>query len=374
VLEGAEFKELVASIKTHGYDPRHPILLFENAILDGRNRYLAARKAGVKPVFIQWQANGLDPFAFAWQENAVRRHLPPDVRACCYAKRLEREATWLAARQKAKQAVNSLRSEAAKKQHQVSNPRAGERSGHLSTDKPPETNHRHVEAAKVIGVSPATMGRAFALQSNRPDLFEQVCGREITMIEALRLKRKAEVRAAVQALPTDKFRVLYADPCWDYTNRPGHGAASDHYPTMPLSQICSLDIKSICLPDSVLFLWSPAPLLLDALEVLKAWGFTYKQLIVWDKVKHNWGSYFSARHELLLVAARGSCTPDCDATTVASIDSVQVIDRSEHSRKPEQFRKIIDTLYPHGARLELFARGKVPAHWRKWGAEVDGSD
>lgn len=90
----------------------------------------------------------------------------------------------------------------------------------------------------------------------------------------------------------------------------------------------------------------------DAFEVIKAWGFTYKSSFVWDKVKHGMGHYNSVRHELLLIATKGSCTPDC----VDRIDSVQSIERTEHSVKPEEFRRLIDFMYPHGERLEMFAR------------------
>ena len=63
-------------------------------------------------------------------------------------------------------------------------------------------------------------------------------------------------------------------------------------------------------PDAVLFLWVPSPLLADGWPLIAAWGFTYKASFVWDKVKHNYGHYNSVRHELLLIAPRGSCLPE----------------------------------------------------------------
>jgi N6-adenosine-specific RNA methylase IME4 len=87
---------------------------------------------------------------------------------------------------------------------------------------------------------------------------------------------------------------------------------------------------------------------------------------VWDKVKHNFGHYNSVRQELLLICTRGSCTPDVKEL----VDSVQTIERStKHSEKPEEFRRIIDTLYPKGPRVELFARAKHEG-WDSWGNEV----
>lgn len=107
-------------------------------------------------------------------------------------------------------------------------------------------------------------------------------------------------------------------------------------------------------------------MLCKALEVIAAWDFSYKACLVWDKISHNFGHYASLRHELLLIGTRGSCLPESDKL----IDSVQSIKRTKHSSKPQQFRKIIDALYPSRERLELFARGDVPPHWQKWGAEA----
>lgn len=167
------------------------------------------------------------------------------------------------------------------------------------------------------------------------------------------------------------YRVLYADPPWQYGHdlTEGYGAAVHHYPTMPLEELQALPVRDIARDDAVLFLWATSPLLPDALSIITAWGFTYKTSFVWDKVKHNFGHYNSVRHEFLLVATRGSCTPDVKKL----FDSVQVIERTEkHSEKPEEFRAIIDTLYPPAAecdRIELFRRGNAPEGWSVWGNE-----
>ena len=78
------------------------------------------------------------------------------------------------------------------------------------------------------------------------------------------------------------------------------------------------------------------------------------------------GHYNSVRHEFLLICVRGSCQPD----VVKLFDSVVSEERTTHSKKPETFRTMIDTLYPHGKRLELFARGAAPG-WETYGFEAE---
>lgn len=137
---------------------------------------------------------------------------------------------------------------------------------------------------------------------------------------------------------------------------------------MTIAELCALPIKKLCESDSVLFLWVTSPLLFECQPVFESWGFSYKASFVWDKVKPNMGHYNSVRHEFLLICTRGSCTPDESKL----FDSVQSITRGKHSAKPEQFRKIIDTLYPHGKRLELFARGKPAKGWMVYGNQCAG--
>lgn len=118
----------------------------------------------------------------------------------------------------------------------------------------------------------------------------------------------------------------------------------------------------------MLFLWTTSPLLPEGLRVAEAWGFKYKAAFVWDKVKHNMGHYNSVRHEFLLICTKGSCTPDVSKL----FDSVQSIERTDkHSQKPEEFREIINTIYPHGSRIELFRRGDTPEGWKIWGNESE---
>jgi N6-adenosine-specific RNA methylase IME4 len=56
----------------------------------------------------------------------------------------------------------------------------------------------------------------------------------------------------------------------------------------------------------VLFLWATAPMLPQALNVMRAWGFACKSQAIWAKDKPGAGSWFRNKHELLLVGTRGA--------------------------------------------------------------------
>lgn len=200
----------------------------------------------------------------------------------------------------------------------------------------------------------------------------------LNMVKSETAEKKKQARAeAIQAqidkprstgfvdiYNTDKkYRVVYADPPWSYgdkQNIDGLGGAEKHYTTMPLKEICEIPVPTQ--DNAVLFIWVTSPMLEDVFAVIKAWGFKYKTSFVWDKVAHNMGHYNSVRHELLLIATKGSCTPDVKKL----YDSVVSIERSEHSKKPSQFREMIDVLYPTGDRIELFAR-EASNGWDVWG-------
>ena len=82
MIEGEDFMQLVVSIHDHGLD--HPIVTFDGKILDGRNRYAACGKAGVKPRYVEYK--GDDPLGYVVRSNLHRRHLSKDQRTEVAAK------------------------------------------------------------------------------------------------------------------------------------------------------------------------------------------------------------------------------------------------------------------------------------------------
>jgi N6-adenosine-specific RNA methylase IME4 len=192
--------------------------------------------------------------------------------------------------------------------------------------------------------------------------------------ERVKERSKAIKLAATPALPDGVYRVIYADPPWEYgdkrTNDEQSGSAESQYPTMAVDELCGLEVRDIAAADSVLFLWATAPCLPEAMQVIEAWGFTYKAQFVWDKLKGFNGHYNDVRHELLLIATRGSCVPAVD-----SLDpSVVPEKRTKHSKKPDRFYELIERLYPLGdqTHVELFSRRSRDG-WCSWGNQVDAA-
>ena len=238
------------------------------------------------------------------------------------------------------------------------------------------------ELGALASVSGKTYDKAVKIIEAAPDdVKDALRNGDMSINQAYRQVKEAERKAERQSAITEqlsqpktsshvdifttdkKYRVIYADPPWSYNDKQNtvyHGGAEKHYPTMPIEEICALPIPAE--KDSILFLWTTSPMLEDAFKVINAWGFKYKSSFIWDKVSTAMGNYNSVRHEFLLISVRGSCVPDVPRR----FDSVVSIPRTEHSRKPEEFRQIIDTLYPVGKRIEMFAR-EPHEGWDVWG-------
>jgi N6-adenosine-specific RNA methylase IME4 len=179
----------------------------------------------------------------------------------------------------------------------------------------------------------------------------------------------ARTIAAAEALGAagKLYGVLYADPPWDWETWSEKGMSrAPGYPTMTLDAIKALKVPAA--PDCVLLMWATVPMLPQALEVMAAWGFTYRSHFVWLKDKSGTGYWNRNRHELLLVGTRGNVPAPAPGE---QIDSVLEAPRGAHSEKPEIFQALVEAMFPHTPKLELFARGGPVSWWDRWGNEAE---
>jgi N6-adenosine-specific RNA methylase IME4 len=182
-----------------------------------------------------------------------------------------------------------------------------------------------------------------------------------------------QLRTAIAARPAiappdvnGAYPVVLADPPWKFDTQTSLAsrATMHHYPTMSTEDICALTPPAA--KDAVLFCWALPAMVAEALQVLDAWGFTYRSQLVWVKDRIGLGYWVRSRHELLLIAARGGFSPP---DTRVRPDSVLEAPRLQHSRKPEQSYELIERAYPDLPRVELFARERRPG-WDAWGNEI----
>lgn len=162
------------------------------------------------------------------------------------------------------------------------------------------------------------------------------------------------------------YDLIYADPPWRYSfSKSNSRKIENQYQTMSTEEICNMVVPSA--PNSVLYLWTTSPKLLDGLRVLSAWGFTYKSQAVWDKETKGMGYWFRGQHEILLVGTKGKFSPPAPNLRVGSVFRYK---RSNHSKKPDEIRKYLSFVHPDSLKLEMFAR-QTSIGWDTFGNETN---
>lgn len=362
MLPAEELSALAERIAGGGYDEAHPVVLFEGKVLDGRNRLEACRLlrdqgrlAGPPPFRV---FAGESALQFVLQENLHRRHL--------------------SASQKAAVAVDMLpHFEAEAKRRQVAHLRSGTEIPVSAKLRERENGGKSsVQAAAAVSVSPRYVEEAKAIAEEAPEVFEQVRAGTATLQEAKRevKRRKRPPSKLARAFPEGKYPVVYADPPWPYDfSLDSSDDIENHYQPLSVPDIVDLEcegrsVRDLFAEDCVLFLWATSPKLPEALNVMRAWGFTYKSSIVWHKSGLGMGYWARIDHELLLVGTRGN--PGCPPPE-ARETSVVFSEKLEHSRKPSVFRERIERMFPGALRVELFGRGTAPDGWTFWGNEAE---
>ena len=142
---------------------------------------------------------------------------------------------------------------------------------------------------------------------------------------------------------------------------------------MDIEQIKALPVGNIAADNCMLFLWATFPCLQEALDTVKAWGFTYKTVgFTWVKTNRRnnrpffgIGYYTKSNAEVCLLGVKGKPIKVSDA-----ISSIVMCPRQEHSKKPDMVREAIVDLCGDIPRIELFARERTPG-WDVWGNEVE---
>lgn len=183
------------------------------------------------------------------------------------------------------------------------------------------------------------------------------------------------IKCPLISWPDKKYRVLYADPPWNFKTWSKKGtkkSASNHYPIMTMQDIADLPMTSIAKNNAIMFMWTTDPLLNKQIAIMEGWGFKYKTMgFVWTKTTKNGkpffgcGYYTRANPEYCVIGVKGKIgRPKNKGLLKSFTDPVR-----EHSRKPDKVYGFIESLYD-GPYIELFARTRHPG-WDVLGNETD---
>ncbi|MDX2249607.1 MAG: MT-A70 family methyltransferase [Bacteroidia bacterium] len=175
-----------------------------------------------------------------------------------------------------------------------------------------------------------------------------------------------------------KFATILADPPWQFQNRTGKMAPEhkrlSRYPTLNLDEIKAIPVSEATADTAHLYLWVPNALLAEGLEVMQAWGFTYKTNLIWYKTRKDGGPdrrgvgfYFRNVTEIILFGVRGKNPRTLQPGRTQ--ENIIVKQKREHSRKPDEQYELIEAC-SRGPFLEMFARGNRPK-WVCWGNQAD---
>jgi N6-adenosine-specific RNA methylase IME4 len=130
----------------------------------------------------------------------------------------------------------------------------------------------------------------------------------------------------------------------------------------------------------------------DAFRLLRAWGFTVKTIMTWEKItkagntRMSTGNWFRSATEHCIIAAKGKVrafnsdskiaarTPNFLRTEyeddfIDTFPPVLSAQRREHSRKPDEFYRLVEEVCK-GEKLEMFARQRRHG-WDCHGDQVD---
>ena len=176
-----------------------------------------------------------------------------------------------------------------------------------------------------------------------------------------------------------KYNVIYTDPAWRFSQginrrkdiREKFGTNEElsiQYPTMSDKEIIELNVADYADDNCVLFVWTTDAHLEVAIKAINNWGFKYKTVaFTWNKKRGFMGKWTVKQCEICLLATKGTAHK-----LLKSFKEKSYLEenKTEHSKKPNEFRKRIERMFGDVPKLEMFARTRAEG-WDAWGNETD---
>jgi len=161
---------------------------------------------------------------------------------------------------------------------------------------------------------------------------------------------KDSIEKGTAKLPEGKFEVIVVDPPWDYKTPydPDGFRGITPYPTMSIEELKKVELPST--DDCVLWLWTTHRFMRHSFEILDKWGFEEKAILTWVKNKMGIGKWLRSKSEFCIMAVKGK-----PLINLTNQTTVLLADVKEHSKKPDEFYKMVDELCI-GRKLDYFSR------------------
>lgn len=181
--------------------------------------------------------------------------------------------------------------------------------------------------------------------------------------------RQADLEQQKQAIvdiapPTGLFNVISLDPPWPYGTKydPAGRRVANPYPEMSLEEIADIELPAA--EDCILWLWTTHKFMRHSFTLLDGWGFRDVAIVTWVKDRMGIGTWLRSQTEFCIMAVKGK--PTIDLTNQVT---VLYGDAREHSRKPDTFYNMVDSLCV-GYKIDYFSR-EVRLGWVSYGNETD---
>ena len=218
------------------------------------------------------------------------------------------------------------------------------------------------------------------------------------------------------------YDVIYADPSWQYGSKHYQDGNRDfkkldniYNKVSSFKELKELPVKYMTDSPSLIFMWVTGSHLKEGIELMEKWGFKQKTIaFVWVKIYetgnycYNFAPWTLPSVEICLLGTKGTKFDKQVNNTKQLVvedemgnliqgselkdhrDRIDHIDRiveymltveffnlavetrTQHSVKPDEIRKRIETLVGDIPKIELFAREKNEG-WDVWGDQVDNS-
>lgn len=156
------------------------------------------------------------------------------------------------------------------------------------------------------------------------------------------------------------YDVIEADPPTDFKlwSEAGNAkSASAQYGIMSWEELAALPVGHLARANAILTLWACPPTLPKSIWLMAQWGALYKTELVWRKVTKNGkprrgtGYRSAGYHESVLIGVFGNERQIHDQFN-GVFDGIA----REHSRKPDEFYRMLVAKTPGLDRCSLFSR------------------